>query len=56
MCHARLGDLDKAKDCFDKAVKWTEEAQKKLSQSWAEELKTFRTEAEGVLATPAGPR
>lgn len=47
-CHARLGDNDKAKDCFDRAAKWMSE-KKDLSASDKKELSAFRAEAEQVL-------
>jgi tetratricopeptide (TPR) repeat protein len=49
MCHQRLGDGVLARDHYDRAVRWVEEACADLPNGWIEELKRFRAEAAAVL-------
>jgi serine/threonine protein kinase/WD40 repeat protein len=50
MCHAKLGASEKARDCYDQAIRWVKEHPSLPQPHWAEELKRFQTEAEAVLA------
>ncbi len=50
MCHHRLGDHAKAKDCFGRAVEWVKQQDANLPAPWGEELRAFRVEAEALLA------
>jgi WD40 repeat protein len=52
MCHHRLGDAARAKDCFDRAVRW--HGQAKLRPEEVEDLNAFRAEAAAVLRGPPG--
>jgi tetratricopeptide (TPR) repeat protein len=51
MCHHQLGDAAKARDCYDRALRWRAE-HKDLSPEHAEELKAFQAEAEALLKVP----
>jgi WD40 repeat protein/Tfp pilus assembly protein PilF len=54
MCHHRLGDAAKARECHERAVKWVDQRRGKLGRIWEEELTAFRAEADAVLARPPG--
>ena len=53
MCHAKLGDAAKAKDCFDRAAKWHDEQRETLSATYQRELTQFRAEANDVMNAAA---
>jgi tetratricopeptide (TPR) repeat protein len=51
MAHARAGDLDKARRCYDQAIRWADEHTNEIRAfpNWWEELMRFRAEADNVL-------
>jgi tetratricopeptide (TPR) repeat protein len=55
LCHARLGQADKARDCYDRAAQWVREQHGKLDAKQQAELDAFHVEAEAVLAQPTRP-
>ena len=53
MCHHRLGDVAKAKDCLERGKQWFQKNKAKISTDWLKELTAFQAEAEAVLAQPS---
>ncbi len=55
MCHHRLGNTAKAKDCRARAVDWFAKNKAQFTTpGWIEELTAFAAEVESVLAQPPG--
>jgi tetratricopeptide (TPR) repeat protein len=52
MCHHQLGDLAKAQQHYDRAVRWCQENQDKLDSARQQQLKAFHIEAEALLKRP----
>jgi tetratricopeptide (TPR) repeat protein len=49
LCHHRLGDAERARDCLRRAVAWHEANAKRLTEEVADELRGFRVEAEAAF-------
>jgi tetratricopeptide (TPR) repeat protein len=49
LCHHRLGDANRARDCLRRAVAWHETNAKRLTHEVADELRGFRVEAEAAF-------
>ncbi|MGH7173210.1 MAG: protein kinase domain-containing protein [Gemmataceae bacterium] len=54
MCHHRLGDAAKARDCRERGKQWFQMHKGRLPAAWVEELTAFQAEADAVLAQPPG--
>jgi len=52
MCHHRLGETAKAKECLERGKQWFGKNKAKLPASWVEDLTTFQAEADNVLGQP----
>jgi WD40 repeat protein len=52
MCHHRLGDAAKAKDCLQRGKQWFAKRKGQLPAAWLEELSAFQAEADALLAQP----
>jgi tetratricopeptide (TPR) repeat protein len=53
MCHYRLGNAAKARECLDRAKEAHQRSVARMPDSALEQFKRFRTEAEALLAKPA---
>jgi tetratricopeptide (TPR) repeat protein len=56
LCHHQLGDPDRAREHYDRAVRWYEENEGRLPAQQRQELKAFRAEAEALLNASSVPR
>jgi WD40 repeat protein/Tfp pilus assembly protein PilF len=52
MCHHRLGNHAKAKDCLDRAERWFKERRSQFATRYVPELTEFEAEARSLLRTP----
>jgi tetratricopeptide (TPR) repeat protein len=52
MCHAKLGEAQKARECQDRAVRWLQERESSISGKGREELNAFQAEAAALLRLP----
>jgi tetratricopeptide (TPR) repeat protein len=52
MCHHQLGHPAKAKDHYDRAVRWSQEDPDNLASAQQRELQAFHAEAEALLKRP----
>jgi putative SOS response-associated peptidase YedK len=55
MCDARRGEAAKARDCYDRAVRWLQERRTQLPAEERQELDAIRAEADAELAKAARP-
>jgi tetratricopeptide (TPR) repeat protein len=51
LCHHRLGDTDRARDCLRRAAAWHEANAKRLPEEVADDLRGFRVEAEAAFTS-----
>jgi tetratricopeptide (TPR) repeat protein len=49
LCHHRLGDANRARDCLRRAVAWHVANAQRLTEEVADELRGFRREAEAAF-------
>ncbi len=49
MCHHQLGHKEKAKECYDRGVRWFQDHRGSLPANYIEELTAFQAEAKEVL-------
>ena len=54
MAYHRLGDLSKARDCHDRAVRWIQ-SRTNLAPHQIEDLKAFQSESEAILRSAISP-
>jgi tetratricopeptide (TPR) repeat protein len=54
MCHRQLGEPDKAKECYDRALKWVGD-QQNIPSYWVADLTAFQAEADALLGHAKAP-
>jgi uncharacterized protein HemY len=54
MCHHKLGEPAKAKDCYDQALKWVQ-GQHNISSQWVADLTAFQAEADALFGHAKAP-